>query len=140
MNKMLSAMVCAFCAAFGLMFSASAGNVTLTWDASADPLPTTLGDAETGLLEFTYVDGKVKTLTATPVDGGTIVLTGDTIDFAASVTNTMAAAGELVFSNAVTGAGGIYVTRVRDADEFYLNYSGANFDTEYTTIFPNRKL
>ena len=138
--KALSTVICAFGAAFGLAISATAGNVTLTWDASADPLPTTLGDAETGLLEFTYVDGKVKTLTATPVDGGTIVLTGDTIAFAASVTNTMAAAGELVFSNAVTGAGGIYVTRVRDADEFYLNYSGANFDTEYTTIFANRKL
>ena len=138
--KALSTAFCAICAAFGLTISASAGNVTLTWDASADPLPATLGDAATGLLEFTYVDGKVKTLTATPVDGGTIVLTGDTIACAASVTNTMAAAGELVFSNAVTGAGGIYVTRVRDADEFYLNYSGANFDTEYTTIFPNRKL
>ena len=89
--KALATAVCACGAAFGLAISATAGNVTLTWDASANPLPTTLGDAETGLLEFTYVDGKVKTLTATPVDGGTIVLTGDTIDFAASVTNTMAA-------------------------------------------------
>ena len=71
--KALSTVICAFGAAFGLAFSASAGNVTLTWDASADPLPATLGDASTGLLEFTYENGLVKTLTATPVDGGTIV-------------------------------------------------------------------
>ena len=113
-------------------------NVTLTWDASATPA--TLGDAETGLLEFTYVDGKVKTLTAAPVDGGTIVLTGDTISFAASATNTMAAAGELVFSNAVAGAGGIACTRVRDADDYTLSYSGDNLDTEYTVLFPNCRL
>ena len=136
--KLISSVVCAFCAAFGLAVSALAGDVTLTWDASATPA--TLGDASTGLLEFTYVDGKVKTIIATPVDGGSIVLTGDTIAFAASATNTMAAAGELVFSNAVTGAGGMYCTRVRDADDFYLDYSGANLDTEYTILFPNRKL
>ena len=57
--KALSTVICAFGAAFGMAVSASAGNVTLTWDASANPLPTTLGDAATGLLEFTYDPGDV---------------------------------------------------------------------------------
>ena len=139
--KALSTAFCAICAALGLAFSASAGNVTLTWDASADPLPATLGNAETGLLEFTYVDGKVKSLTATPVDGGSIVLTGDAISFAAAATNYMAAAGELVFSNAVTGAGNLVSTlKSNDAIERYIDYSGDNLTTEYKTIFTNRRL
>ena len=137
--KALSAVICAFGAAFGLAVSASAGNVTLTWDASATPA--TLGEAATGLLEFTYVDGKVKSLTATPVDGGSIVLTGDAISFAAAATNYMAAVGELVFSNAVTGAGNLVSTlKSNDAIERYVDYSGDNLTTEYKTIFTNRRL
>ena len=139
MNKMLSAMVCAFCAAFGLMFSASAGNVTLTWDASADPLPTTLGDASTGLLEFTYVDGVVSNITAHPVDGGTIVMTGDQINVCSLADVTMAGVGELVFSNAVHGSWNLNVySSVQNYNT--IDYSGANLGTDYTTIFANQNL
>ena len=139
MKTSLSASLCAFGAVLGFAFSASAGDVTLTWDASATPA--TLGDAATGLLEFTYVDGKVKTLTATPVDGGSIVLTGDAISFAAAATNYMAAAGELVFSNAVTGAGNLVsALKSNDAIETYVDYSGDNITTAYKTIFTNRQL
>ena len=137
--KALSTAFCAMCAVFGLTVSATAADVTLTWDASATPA--TLGDAETGLLSFTYVDGKVKTLTVTPVDGGTIVLTGDTIAFAAAATNFMAAAGELVFSNAVTGAGNLVTAlKSNDAIERYRDYEGDNITTNYSTVFTNCRL
>ena len=95
----------AVAAVFGLAVSASAGNVTLAWDASADPLPTTLGDAATGQLEFTYDPGNasvVSNITAHPVDGGTIVLTGDQIDLCSlsHVNVTFPAKAEIVNPNA----------------------------------------
>ena len=118
-------------AAFGLAASATAGNVTLTWDASADPLPTTLGDASTGLLEFDYTPGEeniVSNITAHPVDGGTIVLTGDQIDVCSRAHVIMAAGGELVFSNAVHGSWNIDVeTTVQEGRT--IEYDGTNFDT-----------
>ena len=135
--KALSTVICAFGAAFGLAISATAGNVTLTWDASATP--TTLGDAATGLLEFTYVDGVVSNITAHPVDGGAIVLTGDQIDLCSLSHVIMAGVGELVFSNAVQGAANIYCeSTVQDYNT--ISYSGANFDMEYRTIFANQNL
>ncbi len=108
MMKAFSSALCAICAAFGLTVSATAGSVTLTWDASADPLPATLGDASTGLLEFTYVDGVVSNITVHPVDGGTIVLTGDQINVCSLSHVIMAEVGKLVFSKAVKGAANIY--------------------------------
>ena len=139
MMKACSSALCAICAAFGLAVSATAGNVTLTWDASADPLPTTLGDASTGLLEFTYVDGVVSNITVHPVDGGTIVLTGDQINVCSLSHVIMAEVGELVFSNAVKGAANIYCeSTVQNYNT--ISYSGANFDTEYKTIFANQNL
>ena len=138
--KIASAYLCAFCAALGLAFPASAENVTLTWDASANPLPATLGDASTGLLEFTYLNGVVSNITARPVDGGTIVLKGDQINVCSLSHIIMAAGGELVFSNAVKGAANIYCESTSDSSERMLSYSGANFDTEYRTIFANRNL
>ena len=138
--KALSTVICAFGAAFGLAFSASAGNVTLTWDASATPA--TLGNAATGLLEFTYDPGNasvVSNITAHPVDGGTIVLTGDQIDLCSLSHVIMADVGELVFSNAVKGAANIYCeSTVQDYNTN--SYSGANFDMEYRTIFANQNL
>ena len=135
--KALSAVVCAFGAVFGLAVSASAGDVTLTWDASASPA--TLGDASTGLLEFTYVDGVVSNITAHPVNGGTIVMTGDQIDVCSLADITMASTGELVFSNAVHGSWNLNVySSVQDYNT--LSYDGANLDTSYTTIFPNQSL
>ena len=140
--KALSAAICACGAALGLAVSASAGNVTLTWDASANPLPTTLGDAQTGLLEFTYDPGNasvVSNITAYPVDGGTIVMTGDQIDFCSLAFITMADAGELVFSNKVSGAWNLDVeSTVQDYNT--LSYDGVNLDTNYTTIFANQNL
>ncbi|MBR3223665.1 MAG: hypothetical protein IKF72_15710 [Kiritimatiellae bacterium] len=140
--KQIFSMACAFCAAFGLAVSATAGNVTLTWDASANPLPTTLGDAATGLLEFTYDPGNasvVSNITAHPVDGGTIVMTGDQIDLCSLPHVIMADVGELVFSNAVNGAANIYCeSTVQNYNT--ISYSGANFDTEYRTIFANQNL
>ena len=141
--KALSTVICAFGAAFGLAVSASAGNVTLTWDASADPLPATLGDASTGLLEFTYDPGDaslVSNITARPVDGGTIVLKGDQINVCSRTHIIMAAGGELVFSNAVNGVANIDCESTADSSERTLSYSGANFDTEYRTIFANKNL
>ena len=140
--KALSTAFCAFGAAFGLAISASAGNVTLTWDASADPLPTTLGNAATGLLEFTYDTGNasvVSNITAHPVDGGTIVLTGDQINVCSLSHVIMAEVGELVFSNAVKGVANIYCeSTVQNYNT--ISYSGANFDMEYRTIFANQNL
>jgi len=141
--KALSTVICAFGAAFGLAVSASAGNVTLTWDASANPLPTTLGDAATGLLEFTYDPGDaslVSNITARPVDGGVIVLSGDQIKVCNRTHIIMAAGGELVFSNAVQGAANIDCESTSDSSERTISYSGANFDTEYRTIFANKNL
>ena len=120
--------------------SATAGNVTLTWDASATP--TTLGNAATGLLEFTYAPGNasvVSNITAHPVDGGTIVLTGDQIDLCSLSHVIMADVGELVFSNAVKGAANIYCESTVQEGRT-LEYSGANFDTEYRAIFTNQNL
>ena len=102
MKTLLLALSGAFCAAFGLALSAFAGNVTIPWDASATPA--TLGEAETGLLEFTYIGGVVSNITAHPVEGGTIVMTGDQIDVCSLSHIIMAAGGELVFSNVVHGA------------------------------------
>ena len=135
--KALSTAFCAMCAAFGLTISASAETVLIPWDASATPM--TLGDAETGLLEFTYVDGLVSNITAHPVDGGTIVMTGDQIDLCSLPHVIMANVGELVFSNAVKGAANIYCESTMQ-DYNTISYSGANFDTEYKTIFANQNL
>ena len=135
--KLISSVVCAFCAAFGLAVSASAGDVTLTWDTSATPA--TLGDAATGLLEFVYVDGVVSNITAHPVDGGTIIMTGDQIDVCSLAEITMAGTGELVFSNAVHGSWNLNVySSVQDYNT--LSYDGANLGTDYTTIFANQNL
>ena len=135
--KALSTVVCAFGAAFGLAASASAGNVTIPWDASATPA--TLGDASTGLLEFTYVDGVVSNITAHPVDGGTIVMTGDQIDVCSLASINMSGTGELVFSNTVHGSWNLDVySSVQDYNT--LSYDGANLGTDYTTIFANRNL
>ena len=142
MKTSLTASFCAFGVAFGLFFSATAGNVTLTWDASANPLPATLGDAATGLLEFTYAPGNasvVSNITAHPVDGGTIVMTGDQIDLCSLPHVIMAGVGELVFSNVVKGAANIYCESTVQEGRT-LEYNGANFDTEYTTIFANQNL
>ena len=139
--KATTATVCALGAAFGLAVSASAGNVTLTWDASATPA--TLGDAETGLLEFTYDPGDasiVSNITAHPVNGGMIVLTGDQIDVSSRTRIIMAAGGELVFSNAVTGAWNLDVESTADSSERTFSYSGVNFDTNYTVIAANKNL
>lgn len=130
-------------AAVFMAFPALAENVTLTWDASANPLPTTLGDAATGLLEFTYDPGDaslVSNITARPVDGGTIVLKGDQINVCSRTHIIMAAGGELVFSNAVNGVANIDCESTADSSERTLSYSGANFDTEYRTIFANKNL
>ena len=118
--------LCALGAAFGLAISASAGDVTLTWDASANPLPATLGDATTGLLEFDYTPGEeniVSNITAHPVDGGTIVLTGDAIDLCSRSRVIMAAGGELVFSNAVNSSWNIDVESAVEEGR-KLSYSG----------------
>ena len=124
-------------AVLGLSASSLAGNVTLTWDASATPA--TLGDAATGLLEFTYADGVVSNITAHPVNGGTIVMTGDQINVGSLSHFIIADVGELVFSNAVYGSWNIYC---ESAVQNYntLSYSGANLDTSYTTIFANQNL
>ena len=135
-------MICALGAAVGLSVSATAGNVTLTWDASANPLPTTLGDAATGLLEFTYDPGNasvVSNITAHPVDGGTIVFTGDTINVGSLSHVIMADVGELVFSNAVKGTANIYCESTVQEGRT-LEYNGVNFDTEYRMIFANQNL
>ena len=120
-----------------LTHSALAADVTIPWDASATPA--TLGDASTGQLEFTYVDGVVSNITAHPVDGGTIVMTGDQIDVCSLSHVIMADAGELVFSNAVHGSWNIYC---ESAVQNYntIDYSGANLDTSYKTIFANQNL
>ena len=143
MKTLLLALSGAFCAAFGLMFSASAGNVTLTWDASENPLPTTLGDAATGLLEFTYDPGDaslVSNITARPVDGGMIVLKGDQINVCSRTHIIMAAGGELVFSNAVNGVANIDCESTADSSERTISYSGASIGTQYVTLFANQNL
>ena len=134
--KILSVAV-ALGVSLSLMASASAGDVTIPWDASATPA--TLGDAATGLLEFAYADGAVSNITVHPVGGGTIVMTGDQIDFSSLAYVTMAGTGELVFSNKVTGAWNLNVeSAIQDYNT--LSYDGANLDTSYTTIFPNQNL
>ena len=120
-----------------LVVPVSAGNVTIPWDASSTPV--TLGDAATGLLEFTYADGAVKTIMATPVDGGTIVLTGDAISFATSATNIMAAAGRFVISNELSGSGMVTLMNADAAAQIV--YSGAPLYTNrWTTMFTGRQL
>jgi len=136
--KALSTVFCAFGAAFGLAVSASAGDVTLTWDASATPA--TLGDAETGLLEFTYIGGVVSNITVHPVNGGTIVMTGDQIDVCSLSHIIMAAGGELVFSNVVHGAANLYCESTADSSERTISYSGGSIGTEYVTLFANQNL
>ena len=137
MKTSLSALFCAFCVVFGFAFSVTAGNVTLAWDAASTPA--TLGDAATGLLEFTYVDGVVSNITAHPVDGGTIVMTGDQIDVCSLASINMSGTGELVFSNTVHGSWNLDVySSVQDYNT--LSYDGANLGTDYTTIFANRNL
>ena len=138
MKTLLSASFGAFCAVFGFAFSATAGNVTLTWDASATPA--TLGDAATGLLEFTYVGGVVSNITARPVDGGTIVMTGDQIDVCSLSHIIMAAGGELVFSNAVHGVANIYCESTSDSSERTISYSSGSIGTQYVTLFANKNL
>lgn len=136
--KALSTVLCAFGVAFGLAVSALAGTVTIPWDASATPA--TLGEAETGLLEFTYIGGVVSNITAHPVDGGTIVMTGDQIDVCARTHIIMAAGGELVFSNAVNGAANIDCESTSDSSERTISYSGGSIGTEYVTLFANKNL
>ncbi len=113
------------------------GDGTDVYTYTASEKPETLGY---GAVRLTYDGDYVKTVTATPLIGRKIVIEGDTMAFAASATNYLQSSGELVYSNAVTGAGGIYVTRPGAAGEFYLDYSGSNLDTDYTTLFPGRKL
>ena len=136
--KALSTVFCAFGVAFGLAVSAFAGTVTIPWDASATPA--TLGNAETGLLEFTYIGGVVSNITVHPVDGGTIVITGDQIDVCARTHIIMAAGGELVFSNAVNGAANIDCESTSDSSERTISYSGGSIGTEYVTLFANKNL
>ena len=136
--KALSMVVCAFGAAFGLAFSASAGNVTLTWDASATPA--TLGDAATGHLEFMYANnGMVTNVTVHPVDGGTIVMTGDQMQFSGDAKIYMASTGELVFSNAVSSTANLNVYSSVTEDRT-ISYSGGSIGTEYVTLFANKNL
>ena len=124
-------------AALGLVLPASSGDVTLTWDASATP--TSLGDAATGLLEFTYTGGVVSNITAHPVGGGTIVMTGDQIDVCSLSHVIMADVGELVFSNAVHGSANLYCeSSVQNYNT--ISYSGGSIGTEYVTLFANQNL
>ena len=136
--KTMSIAVCSLGVGLGLAFSASAGNVTLAWDAASTPA--TLGDAATGLLEFTYVDGVVSNITAHPVDGGTIVMTGDQINVCSLAHVIMAGPGELVFSNAVHGTANLYCESTVQADYNTLSYSGGSIGTEYVTLFANQDL
>ena len=136
MKKVLSYSVCAACAALGFVASAVAANVTLTWDSSATPA--TLGSAATGQLAFTYSDGVVSNVTATPVGGGTITLTGDAMNLCTNAHIIMAAGGELVFKNKVSGLWNINAeSTVQDRT---LEYAGANLGTEYTLLFPGANL
>jgi len=120
-----------------LAHSALAADVTIPWDASATPA--TLGDASTGLLEFTYVNGLVSSMTAHPVDGGMIVMTGGQMQFSGDANIYMASTGELVFSNAVSSTANLNVYSSVTEDRT-ISYSGGSIGTEYVTLFANQNL